>query len=228
MSGFFRRLFRLGNSAKTRNERGYDPDNFVPAAVTFLIGDQLLLQPFPSVEAAGSQAYIALTVAASIGYRFPDKALAIYSQEFGNDTSGGLRIYREMTAAIDKWAERPGNESANLNDLPILKTPRENLDGQKQVAALDVFSWAVTAFRYGVVLGAAHSDLFRSLWEDNKRHEKSFLESLQRSGVEVPDDVMQGAEVDFQAFVTEAAAFVEYYESQVGILPIAREGGEKP
>ena len=189
---------------------------FIEAAIRSLLGQQMI-SPSYSAEAGLSLAHIALTVAASIGYKFPSKAPSIYIQEFGKK---GQRVYGEMVGAINKWAEEESTPLSDLNELPILKIPYDNLQrlwkSQDRQGALN---WTVFAFRYGCVLGASHRALFRDLWINTQRRERLMIQEMRKTNIPVPDDVAAYEDPNFDDFVDEAAGFLEFYESNIGPLP---------
>ena len=190
--------------------------SFIQAAVHSLLGQQMN-SPSYSAEAAASMAYIALSVAACIGYRSPSKVPSIYTQEFGKN---GPRIHGEMVAAINKWAEAESTPLSDLNELPILKIPYDNrLRLEEKDDKQGVLHWAVIAFRYGCVLGASRPDLFKNLWNNQQRREGRTFQAMRKDNVPIPNDVKAYLDSNFDDFVDKAAGFLEYYESNIGPLP---------
>ena len=186
---------------------------FIDEAIRSLIGHQLI-SPSYSDEAASSMAYIALLAAACIGYKFPSKSPSIYAQEFGKK---GPRVYGEMVDAINQWAAEECTPLSDLNELPILKIPYDNrLRLGETDDKQDVLHWAVIAFRYGCVLGASQPGLFRDLWINTKRRT---FQATRKGNVPIPDDMAAWENPDFDELVDQAAGFLEFYESNIGLLP---------
>ena len=174
-------------------------DPLSKATIEFLLENLLTKKNYESGQALDMAQTVAVT-AAGITYNSPTTAQAVYLQEFGKKAT---QTYAEMADYLAKVVADQSIKLSEMNDLPFLKTPFENVERRGQgMPRSEVDMWNVIAFRLGVILGATQPDLFRQLLTNTPR----------------PDSTPDDGDFSFDDCVAQAAAFIEVYESNVGPL----------